>query len=106
MLLPTLALLLLVRLLEGKVVVGVDILKGSHYEILKGTKLAALTNPTSLLSDFTHLVDDLASSQPNEIKLVLGPEHGFRGNLQAETGTALFFSVEHAVNFSSLCFVR
>jgi uncharacterized protein YbbC (DUF1343 family) len=71
----------------AKVVVGVDLLKASNYKALKGTTLAALTNPTSLLNDLTHVVDDLAVHQPDEMKLILGPEHGFRGNLQAETGS-------------------
>jgi uncharacterized protein YbbC (DUF1343 family) len=79
----------------SKVIVGVDILKNSDYSILKGSTLAALTNPTSLLNDFTHIVDDLAVNQPKEMKLILGPEHGFRGNLQAETGDPDYYVDEY-----------
>ena len=75
-----------------KVTVGVDILKSSNYELVKGKNLAVLANPTSLLSDLIHVVDDLAVNKKEEMKLILGPEHGFRGNLQAETGR--FFIVK------------
>jgi uncharacterized protein YbbC (DUF1343 family) len=94
---PLIFLVYLLPFSQGKVTVGVDIFKAGNYRAIDGTTLAVLSNPTSLLDDFTHLVDDLAANRPNEIKLILGPEHGFRGNLQAETGLSL--SVEFILCF-------
>lgn len=69
-----------VKLAYGKVKVGLDVLKSNDYQAIDGCSLAVLANPTSLLQDFTHIVDDLAKSRPLEMKVILGPEHGFRGN--------------------------
>lgn len=85
-LLTALLAFVLTVLVHCKVKVGVDVLKSNGYQAIDGCSLAVLANPTSLLQDFTHVVDDLAKTRPQEMKVILGPEHGFRGNLQAETG--------------------
>jgi len=51
--------------------------------MLEGTKLGIFSNPTGILRDTRHIVDDLATNDDLEIVGVFGPEHGFRGSAQA-----------------------
>jgi uncharacterized protein YbbC (DUF1343 family) len=48
-----------------------------YLPILKGKKIAVFANQTSMVGN-THLVDTLKKSGVN-IKVIFGPEHGFRG---------------------------
>ena len=73
------------------VVLGNEVLRRSDYELLKGEKVAVFTNPSGFFQkDLTHIVDDmLATSTAGgtyfEVVAILSPEHGFRGEQQAET---------------------
>lgn len=63
-----------------------DILTGAqqsdqYLQLLQGKKVAVLANQTSMVAE-THLVDYLLSKGV-EIKKVMSPEHGFRGNAGA-----------------------
>jgi len=61
---------------------GADILAAEGYKRLRGRKVGVLTNPTGVLADLTHLVDDMVAHQVRPVA-VFGPEHGFRGTAQA-----------------------
>ncbi|HTI25459.1 MAG TPA: exo-beta-N-acetylmuramidase NamZ domain-containing protein, partial [Kutzneria sp.] len=61
---------------------GADILAAEGYKRLRDRKVGVLTNPTGVLADLTHLVDDMVANQVRPVA-VFGPEHGFRGTAQA-----------------------
>lgn len=52
-----------------------------YYPLLKGKKVAVLTNQTGIIGQ-THLVDSLIALKVN-IVAIMSPEHGFRGDADA-----------------------
>ena len=52
-----------------------------YFPLLEGKKLAVFANHTSMVGN-THLVDTMLKSGL-DIKVIFGPEHGFRGNASA-----------------------
>ena len=57
-----------------------------------GHRIAILTNPTGVFQDnLLHIVDVMAAEPSLEVVCVFGPEHGFRGDKQAETGDELVY---------------
>ncbi|WP_020577272.1 exo-beta-N-acetylmuramidase NamZ domain-containing protein [Actinopolymorpha alba] len=62
---------------------GAEVAAAASWSMLRGTKLGIFSNPTGILSDTRHVVDDLAAHDDLEIVGVFGPEHGFRGSAQA-----------------------
>lgn len=81
-------------------ILGNSILRDSNYARLAGQRVAILSNPTGVFADnMVHIVDDLhritssSSLNPHNIQfcLIFGPEHGFRGEKQAETGDELLY---------------
>lgn len=74
------------------VTLGNMILRDSGFELLKGHRVAVLTNPTGVFVDnMKHIVDVMNDDSGVDIVAVFGPEHGFRGDKQAETGDPLFY---------------
>jgi uncharacterized protein YbbC (DUF1343 family) len=71
-----------------------DVLLGNHqlrdeldYSPLWGHRVAVLSNPTGVFQDtLGHLADALVGDGRFATVALLGPEHGFRGEKQAETG--------------------
>ena len=63
-----------------KIITGADQTE-KYIPYLKGKRVAIMANPTSIVGQ-RHLVDSL-QSLGIEIVKVLGPEHGFRGNVGA-----------------------
>jgi uncharacterized protein YbbC (DUF1343 family) len=79
---------------------GNSILRQSEYSLLAGHRVAVLSNPTGVFpTDMVHIVDDLHQISSNktlnkhniELVLIYGPERGFRGEKQAETGDELLY---------------
>mmetsp|Transcript_10895 Transcript_10895/g.20716 ORF Transcript_10895/g.20716 Transcript_10895/m.20716 type:complete len:415 (-) Transcript_10895:21-1265(-) len=69
------------------VVLGNMVLRNGGYQQLQGERIAVLSNPTGVFSDsFEHIVDAMHFNTSLQVQLILGPEHGFRGEKQAETG--------------------
>ncbi|HEY0808299.1 MAG TPA: DUF1343 domain-containing protein [Pseudonocardiaceae bacterium] len=68
------------------VLTGADVLAAQRWRPLAGRRLGVLTNPTGVLRDLTHIVDDLAAAGVRPLA-VFGPEHGFRGTAQAGGST-------------------
>lgn len=59
---------------------------------LKGHRVAVLTNPTGVFVDsMSHIVDVMNDDVNVDVVAVFGPEHGFRGDKQAETGDPVFY---------------
>jgi len=65
---------------------GADVLAAQRWQSLRGRRLGVLTNPTGVLRDLTHIVDDLVAAGVRP-SAVFGPEHGFRGTAQAGGST-------------------
>jgi uncharacterized protein YbbC (DUF1343 family) len=67
----------------GRVRTGAEVAAAGGWSELRGTRLGIFSNPTGILPDARHIVDDLALHDELEIVGVFGPEHGFRGSAQA-----------------------
>lgn len=67
---------------DGPVVPGADLLAAQRWRPLAGRKVGVLTNPTGVLRDETHIVDDMVAAGARPLA-AFGPEHGFRGTAQA-----------------------
>jgi len=65
--------------LIGKVHPGVDVLKESGFELLKGKKVGLITNHTGLSRDGISDIDILHETDKCELVALFGPEHGIRG---------------------------
>ena len=70
---------------------GADYLVSEVLPLLAGKRVGIATNHTALLSDGTHLVDELQKTGVNVVK-VFSPEHGFRGT--ADAGEKVSSSVD------------
>jgi uncharacterized protein YbbC (DUF1343 family) len=80
------------QLLSGLVQLGNEILRNNNYDVLLGHRVAILTNPTGVYQDnLLHIVDVLAIENSVNLIAIFGPEHGFRGEKQAETGDELMY---------------
>ena len=79
----------LVKRTNANVVPGCQVLKDENYEALRGHRIAVLTNPSAVFPEsLRHLVDVLHEETNLDIVGILAPEHGFRGDKQAESGDA------------------
>jgi uncharacterized protein YbbC (DUF1343 family) len=76
----------------GQVVFGNEVLRASNYAELAQLRVAILTNPTGVFSDtLIHIVDDMHANKDVDLVAIFGPEHGFRGEKQAETGDEIVY---------------
>lgn len=62
---------------------GVEVLRDSEFEILKGKRVGLITNPTGVDSNLKSTVDILYESDKFELVALFGPEHGVRGDITA-----------------------
>lgn len=69
---------------------GIEELAADGYGLLKGQRVGVISNPTGVLPDLTHEVDEMVRSGEVDIVAVFGPEHGFRGSSQAGQGEDFF----------------
>lgn len=77
----------------SKVVFGNEVLRDNNYDLLKGKRIAILTNPTGVFTDeMKHIVDCTYENPLLDVVAVFSPEHGFRGAMQAETGDPLMYT--------------
>jgi len=61
---------------------GIDVWAAQKFRALKGLRVGAIVNPTSVDASFRHLVDLLHEAKGVELKALFGPEHGIRGEAQ------------------------
>ncbi|MBK7863228.1 MAG: DUF1343 domain-containing protein [Archangiaceae bacterium] len=61
---------------------GLDVWASQGFAALKGLKVGAIVNPTSVDQRFTHLADLLAATPGVTLAALFGPEHGIRGEAQ------------------------
>lgn len=83
---------------DPTVTLGNMVLRNDGFSKLKGHRVAVLTNPTGVFVDtMTHIVDVMNDDDAVNVVAVFGPEHGFRGDKQAETGDPRFY-IDDATN--------
>lgn len=61
---------------------GIDVQAAQKFAALKGKRVGAIVNPTSVDSRFVHLVDLLHAAPGVTLGALFGPEHGVRGEAQ------------------------
>ncbi|MGQ0506136.1 MAG: exo-beta-N-acetylmuramidase NamZ domain-containing protein, partial [Myxococcaceae bacterium] len=61
---------------------GLDVWVVEGFSALKGKRVGAIVNPTSVDSEFRHLADLLAAAEDVTLGALFGPEHGARGEAQ------------------------
>ncbi|RIH64933.1 DUF1343 domain-containing protein [Mariniphaga sediminis] len=71
------------RAQQKQTIPGIEVLRASHFEILKGKNVGLITNPTGVDSKLKSTVDILAEAKEVNLVALYGPEHGVRGNFSA-----------------------
>ncbi|MFT3708257.1 MAG: DUF1343 domain-containing protein [Archangium sp.] len=61
---------------------GIDVESANGFRSLKGKRVGAIVNPTSVDSKFVHLIDLLHAADGVTLSALFGPEHGVRGEAQ------------------------
>lgn len=67
----------------GRVLTGIEVLHRDGYELLRGQRVGLISNPTGVVPDLRHEIDLIAASGKVDLVAAFGPEHGFRGSVQA-----------------------
>lgn len=67
----------------GQTLSGIEVLRKTGFEILKGKNVGLITNPTGVDSNLKSTVDILAEAKEVKLVALYGPEHGVRGNFSA-----------------------
>jgi uncharacterized protein YbbC (DUF1343 family) len=62
---------------------GFDVLAADDYRLVSGQRVGLISNPTGVVRDLRHEVDVMAASGQVDLVAAFGPEHGFRGSVQA-----------------------
>jgi uncharacterized protein YbbC (DUF1343 family) len=62
---------------------GVEVLRDSNFEILKGKRVGLITNPTGVDSRLRSTIDILFNAPGVTLAALYGPEHGVRGDFAA-----------------------
>lgn len=62
---------------------GIDVLKRSGFELLKGKRVGLITNPTAVSASLQATIDILAAAPGVKLTALYGPEHGVRGDVTA-----------------------
>ncbi|WNZ58879.1 DUF1343 domain-containing protein [Myxococcus sp. MxC21-1] len=65
-----------------KVKTGLDVWVEQGFSALKGKRVGAIVNPTSVDARFRHLADLLSGADGVTLAALFGPEHGIRGEAQ------------------------
>jgi uncharacterized protein YbbC (DUF1343 family) len=68
---------------DSRVLTGAQRWSDEGWQALAGYRVGIISNPTGILDDASHIVDDIVASGNVTISGVFGPEHGFRGSAQA-----------------------
>ncbi|MBQ0024600.1 MAG: DUF1343 domain-containing protein [Bacteroidales bacterium] len=75
---------------EGRIMPGAESFD-EYYPLLKGKKVAILSNQTGMITPEKHILDTLLSSGI-EVVAIFSPEHGFRGT--ADAGEVVHSSID------------
>lgn len=61
---------------------GLEVWKQEGFRALRGLRVGAIVNPTSVDAEFRHLADLLDQAPGVTLEALFGPEHGVRGEIQ------------------------
>ena len=61
---------------------GLDVWEAEQFRALRGLRVGAIVNPTSVDGRFRHLADLLGAAPGVTLAALFGPEHGVRGEVQ------------------------
>ncbi|MBA4251689.1 MAG: DUF1343 domain-containing protein [Chlorobiaceae bacterium] len=81
---------------NNKIIVGADLLLSEKIGLIENKRLGIVTNHTAILSNGSHLVDELLTKDRIVITALFGPEHGIRG--AAPAGIKIDHSVDSKTN--------
>lgn len=68
---------------QPKVKTGLEVLRDSGFDILKGKRVGLVTNPTGVDANLKSTIDILYENKSIQLKALFGPEHGVRGDFAA-----------------------
>lgn len=74
------------RVTTGQTLTGIDVLKATGFEPLKGKKVALVTNHTGLDREGNATIDLLHKGPDVKLVALFSPEHGIRGAVDKEVG--------------------
>ncbi|MBQ0006373.1 MAG: DUF1343 domain-containing protein, partial [Alistipes sp.] len=69
--------------LHAQVKTGIEVLRDSGFEALRGKRVGLVTNPTGIDRNLKSTIDILYESSEVELVALFGPEHGVRGDAPA-----------------------
>jgi uncharacterized protein YbbC (DUF1343 family) len=61
---------------------GLDVLLSEKLDLIRGLRLGVVANPSSVDSELRHIVDLLYGHPDVDLRAVMGPQHGARGETQ------------------------
>jgi uncharacterized protein YbbC (DUF1343 family) len=62
---------------------GIEMLKETNFEVLKGKRIGLITNPTGVDNQLKSTIDILHEAPSVQLVALYGPEHGVRGDVYA-----------------------
>jgi uncharacterized protein YbbC (DUF1343 family) len=62
---------------------GIEVLARDDYRLLAGQRVGLISNPTGVIPDLSHEIDMIVASGKVNLVAAFGPEHGFRGSVEA-----------------------
>jgi uncharacterized protein YbbC (DUF1343 family) len=65
------------------VLTGIQVLARDKYRLLAGQRVGLISNPTGVIPDLSHEIDMIVASGKVNLVAAFGPEHGFRGSVEA-----------------------
>ncbi|MDG5800263.1 DUF1343 domain-containing protein [Marinilabiliaceae bacterium ANBcel2] len=79
----TLLAVLTTMTVSSQVKTGIEVLRESNFELLKGQRVGLITNPTGVDSQLKSTIDILHEAKEVELTAMYAPEHGVRGDYYA-----------------------
>ena len=67
---------------------GIDVLRTDRFALLSGARVGLLTNQTGLARDGATTIDLLAAAPTVDLRVLFGPEHGIRGDVDGAVADA------------------
>ena len=69
---------------------GIEVLMDRRKDLIRGARVGAVVHPASVLPDLRHTADALASAGDFQLTVLLGPQHGARGEKQDNMVESVF----------------
>lgn len=66
-----------------KIKTGIEMLKETNFEVLRGKRIGLITNPTGVDNQLKSTIDILHEAPSVQLVALYGPEHGVRGDVYA-----------------------